>query len=187
MHIFHRPTSRLTSAFLLAVTLLLNACSDPAPGERVDQRPMHGPAPEIVSLEQALQSPVIPTVDLGTMHAAEIEKSLGNGPLCFFAYSVESPPVLAVSNAQDARGRGVIKIHGKLVELEQEQAPDYHALAQPALLGTPGAQVRIALASDGDADALNTGREYPADAVFTLEQGLKVGYRGWYHCTGQNS
>ena len=184
---FQNTALRLPAASLLATSLLLSACGDPAPGEGVEQRPMHEPMPEIVSLDQALQTPVIPTVDLGTMHAAEIEKILGAGPLCFFAYTAGSPPVLAVQNAENGTGRGVIKVHGKLVELQQDAAPDYHGMGEPIALEAGGAQVKVTLAPETDIDGLDPGREYAADAVFTLDQGLKVGYRGWYRCRGSSS
>lgn len=183
----HSNALRLPAASLLATALLLGACGDPAPGEGVEQRPMHEPMPEVVSLDQALQTPVIPTVDLGTMNAAEIEKALGAGPLCFFAYTAGSPPVLAMQNAENDTGRGVIKIHGKLVELRQNPAPDYHSGKGPIVLGAGGAQVKVELAADSDIERIEPDREYAADAVFTLDQGLEVGYRGWYRCRASTS
>lgn len=177
----------LPAASLLATSLLLTACSDPAQRGGAGQALMPDPMPEVVELEQALQSPVIPTVDLAPMHAAEIEKTLGADPWCFFAYTAASPPVLAIRNAGGDAGRGVIKIHGKLVELQQEQAADYQTLAQAAVLETQGGQVRVALASTENLEALTPDKDYAADAVFTLDQGLEVGYRGWYRCDSGSS
>lgn len=182
-----RPASfcLLTVTTLLSLALLLSGCGDPAPGEGVENPLMHEPMPAIADMEDALQTPVILTVDLGTMHRADIERVLGAGPYCFFAYTAESPPVLALTNRDTETGRGVIKIHGKLVELSDEEARDYQALSERAVLTTEGARVEIMLAERGENEPLQPGQQQVADAVFALDQGLHVGYRGWYSCRGQ--
>ena len=80
---FQNTALRLPAASLLATSLLLSACGDPAPGEGVEQRPMHEPMPEIVSLDQALQTPVIPTLTWGPCTLPRSRKSWAPVPCAF--------------------------------------------------------------------------------------------------------
>lgn len=156
--------------------LLLTACGDPAPGEGVKQPLMSDPSPKIVGAREAVGTPDIPTIDPQTLDAAEIEKVLGAGPRCIFAYTAESPPVVALELTNDKSGQGLVKVHGRLVKLAAQRA-EVGGFA----LSADGMSVRIQAAAEAG-DAMPTELA-EADMVFELEQGLRVGYRGWYRCT----
>lgn len=162
----------------LGATLLLAACGDPAPGEGVESPLMQKPMPEIISAQQAIQTPDLPTIDPQTLHESEIEKVLPAGPRCAFAYTAESPPVLAATIAGTNGALGVIKIHGKLVKVTAASILSYEALAAGARFTTDGVIITVTLPEDEDLDSTR----WPADMEFELEQGLQVGYRGWYSC-----
>lgn len=155
--------------------LLLTACGDPAPGEGVKKPLMSDPPPEIIGAREAVNTPDIPTIDPQTLVAAEIEKVLGAGPRCLFAYTAESPPVVALRVTGDTAGQGVVKVHGRLVKLAAQRAE-----AGGFALSADGLSIKIEPAVAGDAMPTEF-RE--ADMLFELEQGLRVGYRGWYRCT----
>jgi hypothetical protein len=160
--------------------LLLTACGDPAPGEGVKTPPMSDPSPKIVSAREAVNTPDIPTIDPQALDAAEIEKVLGAGQRCIFAYTAESPPVVALDVTGDNAGQGVMKIHGRLVKLAAQRTE-----AGGFALSGDGMSVNIEPASAAN-DAMPTElRE--ADMLFELEQGLRVGYRGWYRCSESGS
>lgn len=174
----HRSGSRSLAWKLLTplAALLLTACGDPAPGEGVKKPLMSGPTPEVVSAREAVGTPDIPTIDPQTLDAAEIDKVLGAGPRCIFAYTAESSPVVALELTGDKAGQGVMKVHGLLVKLAAQRAE-----AGGFALSTDGMSVSIKPAEiAGDP---MPAKLTEADMVFELEQGLRVGYRGWYRCT----
>jgi len=155
--------------------LLLTACGDPAPGEAVKEPLMSGPPPKVVSASEAVSTPDIPTIDPQTLDDAEIEKVLGAGPRCIFAYTAESPPVVALEVAGQDAGQGVVKIHGRLVKLAAQRVE-----AGGFALSGDSMSIRIEPAA-GKGDAMPNDLT-EADTLFELEQGLRVGYRGWYRC-----
>lgn len=155
--------------------LLLTACGDPAPGEGVKKPLMSDPPPEVVGAREAVNTPDIPTIDPQTLDAAEIDKVLGAGPRCIFAYTAESPPVVALQVTGDNAGEGVVKIHGRLVKLAAQRAE-----AGGFALSGDGMSVNIEPPAAADDARPTELRE--ADMLFELEQGLRVGYRGWYRC-----
>ena len=179
---FHAARPARAAGALLTASLILAGCGDPAPGEGMKEPLMRGPAPELVSLREAVQTPNITAIDLQTLQRAEIEKVLGKGPYCAFAYTSESPPVLAFIATEGVRG--VIKIHGRLATLGAEQAPQQEALARGVALTTEGGRVEVRTA-DNESASVEAGEARVADLLFELEQGLHVGYRGWYSCPAQ--
>lgn len=170
------PRSLAWKLLLPLAALLLTACGDPAPGEGVKEPLMSGPPPEVVGAREAVNMPDIPTIDPQTLDAAEIDKVLGAGPRCIFAYTAESPPVVALQVTGDNAGQGVVKIHGRLVKLAALRAET----GGFALKGD-GMSIHIDPAATADDPRPTELRE--ADMLFELEQGLRVGYRGWYRCT----
>jgi hypothetical protein len=161
---------------MLVATLLLAACGDPAPGEGMKKPPMSDPQPEIVSARKAVNTPDIPTIDPQTLDTAEIAKVLRGGPLCVFAHTAESPPVVALEATKENGALGVVKIHGRLVKLTVRRT-ESGAFA----LSADGMAVEIKPASNDD--GARSAELHEADMHFELEQGLRVGYRGWYRCT----
>jgi hypothetical protein len=70
-----------------------------------------------------------------------------------------------------------MKMNGVLVALEGGAAADGGA----ALFGTEGAAVALRRLEDAPA-ADDAGGWQPADLVFDLDAGLRVGYRGAFGC-----
>lgn len=165
----------------MAFALLLTACGDPAPGAGVKEPLMRSPLPEVVSGREAINSPDIASIDPQTLDQSEVDKVLGSGPFCNFAYTAESPPVVAIKHdGESGLAKGVVKIHGKLVQLSSEPMAGFSALASGATLAADTVHVVVALDKDGNAKP--NGERAKADLHFELAQGLKVGYRGWYTC-----
>lgn len=161
--------------------LLLTACGDPAPGEGIDFPKAMEPAPQIVSASEALNSANIPEVDLGTMDEAEIAKVIPPGPYCSFAYLKASPPVLAAAISGNGTAVGVIKIHGRLVKVTAQEVR-VEELADGAVFVTKGVRLEVTPDLNQDSTLDDGKRRWPADLIFELEQGLHVGYHGWYSC-----
>ncbi|MBX7271808.1 MULTISPECIES: DUF6692 family protein [Pseudomonadaceae] len=172
----------LPKTIMTTFALALTACGDPAPGEGLDKPTMRPPLPEVVSARDAIGSPDIPSIDPQTLDQAEVDKVLGSGPYCTFVYTAESPPVVAIKHDGESGGaKGVIKIHGKLVQLSSEPTQGYSALFGGASLAAESINVNVALGKDG-AVQKPTGEKSIADLNFELDQGLMIGYRGWYAC-----
>lgn len=168
---------------LVLTVLLVSGCGDPAPGDGVEKAHEKQTMPDVVSASEAVQTPDIPTIDLHTMADAEIEKVIPPGPHCSFAYTSASRPVLVGTVAANGGARGVVKIHGKLVEVSAPRADSLEALTKGATFTAGGLRVTVLphMESNVQQQADKTRRE--ADAILELAQGLKVGYRGWYTCT----
>ena len=121
------------------------------------------------SVEEALNRTLIAGLDLEPLSGAEAAGVIANTSGCRFNRSPESDPILWSASETDA---AAIKLNGVLVDLERsEQAGD-------AQFETAGLTVRIERL-DEDADW-----RQGASLVFELEQGLSVGYRGFYDCSG---
>jgi len=183
MHPCLRSISRTRFAKLLLLpisAMLLSACGDPAPEEGMEKPPMKGPAPVVVGAKEAVQLPDIPTIDPQTLDEAEVRKVLGAGPYCSFAYTAESSPITAFGDPGQgaAAGKGMVKIHGRLVELSAQRAE-----AGTIGLIAEGMKLDINIVEPSGQDDMNATERREADMHFELEQGLRVGYRGWYSCT----
>lgn len=136
--------------------------------------------PEVMSLAEALQSVQIASIDPEPIQAAEADKVVPEGPGCVFRRTAESDPILVVRAPAEAAGlaQGVMKINGELVPLEAEAGAD--TLPSGVAMGTEGGSMIVTLAEE-DAE-LAVGERQEADLVFQLQQGLTVGYRGFYEC-----
>ncbi|MBB4658133.1 hypothetical protein [Parvularcula dongshanensis] len=164
------------AAFLLA------ACGGPAPGEGMDAPMASEPVPEVVPARDAVMTADIPTIDPGTMNEAEIEKVLPEGPRCSFVYTAASPPVLAGAlPAGGGPARGVVKIHGRLVALEGA-VQDFDALRGGTRFASGDVSLEVSPDPQKEGRVRDGVRRRPADMVFRLEEGLTVGYRGWWRC-----
>lgn len=132
--------------------------------------------PELVSAREALAQPDIAKVDLEEMDRAEVAKALGDVPYCAFSYSRHAGPVFAATVNGDT---GVAKVHGRLIALEtmhDADAPD----ALESMRSDPLA-LRVH-ARDGATRARAQRSSIEADALLTLDEGLRVGYGGFYRC-----
>lgn len=172
----------VTSAGLLAGLLMLAACGDPAPGEGIGKRNSAETMPEIVPAAEAIRTAAIPTIDLHTMDEAEYEKVLSEGQRCRFLYTSGGGPVLAASATGGEAATGVVKIHGKLIELKAERVTSFDALLNGATFVADGLRVQVIPDADENFELHDGRTQREADAILELEQGLKVGYRGWYAC-----
>lgn len=169
------------AAILVIPLVLLSACGDPAPGEGMEQPMMQETMPEVVAGPEAINSVEIPGIDLGTLTSAEIDKVLPDGPRCMFSYSAEGPPILAATPVAPDGAQGVVKIHGRLVEVRADSVNGLERLA--ADVRFTAEDIRLDIKPDpDDAGVGQLGQRMPADMEFELEQGLQVGYRGWYKC-----
>lgn len=182
------PNPRLTRFVSLLSALLLSACGDPAPGEGVEKPLLKGPMPEVVSASEAVQNPDVPTIDLQTMEEAEFEKIIPAGPSCTFAYTAESPPVFAGGiAAEGSTAQGAVKIHGKLIQVTTQAVNTFEALADGALFTADGLKFEVTPHPDEGVKEHKGKQRWPASAIFELQQGLKVGYRGWYTCGSEQA
>ncbi len=130
------------------------------------------PTARVSSLDAALASPMIRTLDAQPMTEAELTAGLPGGVACRFTFTTESPAALAVGEA-GGEPVALLKISDDLVRLPQ---------TAPGSFATDGAEVR--LTSPDGAQALGTEPQgqVEATAVLTLEAGLTAGYRGFFAC-----
>tara|TARA_R110002020_G_scaffold109430_15_gene253116 strand:+ start:7900 stop:8352 length:453 start_codon:yes stop_codon:yes gene_type:complete len=142
--------------------------ADVADGNVAD-RIYEDPPAEPGTVETALANTLISTLDLAPMPEAEADRLLESGPRCRFNRSPETDPVLWIDQGT---GTASMKLNGVLVPLEAEGATD----AEATRFLAPGATVTVRRLGD-EAD-------WRADAAleFELDQGLSVGYRGFYRC-----
>lgn len=168
-------------AALAAMALNVAACGDPAPGEGVDKPHEQKTMPAVVSASEAINSPHIPSIDLQSMDEAEYEKVLPGALACSFSYSLSAPPVLAISMAEGPAA-GVVKIHGRLVETHAQHAVTLQTLPEGATFVADGLRLEVIPDRDESIRHRDGTMQREANLVFELEQGLKVGYRGWYAC-----
>lgn len=164
--------------------LLLTACGDPAPYEGIEKPPQAGTMPEVTTAAEAVKSAEVATVDLQTMETAEFEEIIGAGSRCTFSYTSEGSPVFAASMTSQEGAEGAIKIHGKLVRIVAREVKTVDALVQGATFTADGLRVDVSPKPKED-DA--GGQPRQANVVLELEQGLKVGYHGWYTCRKERS
>lgn len=162
----------------------LTGCGDPAPGEGMEKPLAEKPMPEVVPGPVAVGTPDITTIDPAAMDQAEIRKVVPPGPRCSFAYTAASPPVLVGGvAARKASIAGVVKLHGRLVELTAQHAKTVDELGAGAIFTTQGITLTVKPDREEDAEVGESQHRWPADLLFELDQGLHVGYRGWYTCT----
>lgn len=161
----------------------LTACGDPAPGEGMEKPLAEEPMPEVVPGPVAVGTPDITTIDPATMNAAEIDNVVPPGPRCSFAFTAASPPVLVGGvNATGDAITGVVKLHGRLVELAAQHAKTIDELNAGATFTAQGIRLTVKPEREEGGEVGERRRRWPANLLFELEQGLHVGYRGWYTC-----
>jgi hypothetical protein len=145
--------------------------TDPALGES------EAPA-ETGTIEEALGSAQLAGLDVAGLKPEEIETALGNNATCEFRRTNEGEPVLAMAGES-----GAIKLSGVLIPLAAGAPVAAGALDDGARFAAEG--VDISVMPDPGADWTDTEdslRRAEAEMVFHLEQGLRVGYRGFLDC-----
>ena len=139
---------------------------------------------ETGTVDQALDQTLIATLDPAPLKAAEAEQVLAPGPGCEFARTAETDPILVI-RAADGPGptRGVMKLNGKLVALQgQEAATGPEALAGGVTMTAAGVRMSVRRSAEEGGVVGSTLKRSNAELVFELDQGLTVGYRGFYRC-----
>ncbi|RLQ86944.1 DUF305 domain-containing protein [Notoacmeibacter ruber] len=133
-------------------------------------------AAQIVSLDEALSTPEIATLDLQFLNQDEKETVFKEEPVCSFSYTTESRPVLAFGDSGN-ESRALLKISGDLVLLDGRNDNEETGLS----FFTEGASIRI---DAHDGDTLDATASSPQEATLrlTLDAGLQAGYRGYYRC-----
>lgn len=178
---------RLFFAIELIVALgfpWLTGCGDRAPGEGMEKSLVERPMPEVVPGPVAVGTSDITTLDPATMNQAEIGKVVPSGPHCAFVYTAASPPVLVGgAKAKNASITGVVKLHGRLVELTVQHAGTIDELSAGATFTAQGITLTVTPDREEGSEADENQRRWPANLLFELDQGLRVGYHGWYTCT----
>ncbi|WCR09741.1 DUF305 domain-containing protein [Paracoccus stylophorae] len=126
------------------------------------------PPAEPGSVEDALSNTLVSTLDLAPMPEAEADRVLGAPAPCTFNRSPETDPVLWSTEV----GAAAMKLNGVLIALDAESGPQEGATTFSA----PGTTVTVRSLGD-EADWRQNG-----ELVFELDEGLSVGYRGFYGC-----
>ncbi len=135
---------------------------------------------EVGTLAEALDEVLIATLDPAPVHQAEAAEVLEPGPGCRFSRTAESEPILIVRGSNGAGpATGVMKLNGKLIPLESAEAGDLASLATGVVMGAEGVRMAARLSPD---EGSVLGERSNAELVFELEQGLTVGYRGFFSC-----
>jgi hypothetical protein len=126
------------------------------------------PPAEEGTIGVALNNTLIAELDPAPMAKAEAEQILEPGPRCVFNRSPETDPIFWA--AQDS-GQGAMKLNGVLVPLEAaDETEDGFEFAAQGVTMT----IRpLGEEADWRSDA---------ELIFELEQGLTIGYRGFYEC-----
>lgn len=129
------------------------------------------PPAEPGTVEDALARVVVSEVDLAPMPAGEVDRMLETGDRCTFNRSPEDHPILWI--APDG-GSATAKLSGVLLDLAAAGAQQDGQMAFSA----PG--IGLTVRELGEEASWRSN----AELVFRLEQGLEVGYRGFYACGG---
>lgn len=127
------------------------------------------PAAEPGTVEDALSNTLISTLDLAPMPADQALRVLQAAAPCTFNRSPAADPILWAHEG----GVAAMKLNGVLIDLEATGEPQ----AGAATFATAGATVTVRqLGAEAD-------WRQNAELVFELDQGLRVGYRGFYSCS----
>jgi len=136
---------------------------------RVVETIYRDPPAEEGTVEDALSNTLISTLDPAPMPEAEAHGLLGRSSRCAFYRTAESDPVLWVAGDGAA---GAMKLNGVLIALAGRGEMDEDGMR----LTAPG--VTMTVRPLGDEATWRSD----AELVFALEQGLTVGYRGFWTC-----
>lgn len=127
------------------------------------------PPARVGTVGDALRNTLISTLDPSPIPAAEAEQVLQT-TACRFNRSPETDPAFWA----EENGAGAMKLNGVIVPLEAAPAPG----DAEARWAADGVSVSVALLGEESDWRSN------AELVFELEQGLEVGYRGFWSCRG---
>jgi hypothetical protein len=139
---------------------------------------------EIGTVSEALSAPLIAALDPAPLHPAEADNVLEPGPGCQFSRTAEGEPILIARAPAGESGvaQGVMKLNGKLVPLEATEAGGLESLVPGTVMAADGVRMSVRRSPDEGAILGGILQRSNAELVFELEQGLTVGYRGFYTC-----
>ncbi len=132
------------------------------------------PPAEETAASEAVRIADLARTDLEPITDADTQRVLGSAAVCRFSYAPDGAPVAAATTPGAGAGRGLIKLHGRLVPMtvRYPQAPEEgFELSSDA--------VNVAAIAYGG--AARGARE--AEARLQVGHDLEVGYGGFYGCT----
>lgn len=143
-----------------------------------------GEPPQVASLGTALSRPEIAKLDPAPMHESEYDKVLPPAPECRFSLTATSRPVLVARAPAKERvaADALTKISGTLVPLKATSPDGFQGLVSGPTLQADGIRMAVVPVPDEEPEAVDGSQRRKADLLFQLDQGLKVGYRGFYSC-----
>lgn len=124
------------------------------------------------TVRDALENTLVGHLDLAPVPKAEAGRILDAPAGCTFNRSPETDPILWVAGSGS---RAATKLNGILVDLEASGEPQNDA----AKFSAPGMTISVRELGD-EADW-----RQDAELIFELDQGLSVGYRGFYRCAAK--
>ena len=128
------------------------------------------PPAEPGSVEDALNNTLISTLDPSPMPEAEADQVLEATDRCRFNRSPEADPILWTSSDGAA---ATMNLNGVLVALDGTGATEEGGM----VFAADGATVTVRELAEDEADW-----RQDAELVFSLDQGVTVGYRGFWSC-----
>ncbi|ESR23972.1 DUF305 domain-containing protein [Lutibaculum baratangense] len=141
--------------------------------------------PEVASLQEALSRTVIARLDPEPMPHAEADDVVPpDNPDCEFVRTAASDPILVARAGASGPAQGVMKLNGELIALRSEGSDGFDTLLAGPTMTADGVTMAVRHLPDEEPETENGRQEWKADLVFELEQGLTVGYRGFYRCGG---
>jgi len=120
------------------------------------------------TVADALSNTLVSQLDPAYISLAEAEEILGSEPVCAFRRTAASEPILW--SPQDA-DRAAMKLNGVLLSLDSTDASE-------SVMTFASQGVRVDIRPLGPKADWRAGSEL----VFQLEEGLTVGYQGFYDC-----
>jgi hypothetical protein len=170
------PNRIITVILIAIISVGLPACSrSDVPDDMID--PALGfQQPRVIPATEMLPDANIPALDPHTMADAHIEEVIGAGPRCTFHYTSTGDPVLGISQSPILGATaGVVMLNGDLIPLEAGVSQD------GAIVALGADPIRFTI-FPVEASEVN-GKEQ-ARLIFEIVDQLRVGYRGYYGCTG---
>jgi hypothetical protein len=138
--------------------------------------PKPQPQSEEMPAREAARTADLAAADLEPLTEAELQRMLGSGSICRFAYAPDDAAVAAATAPVAGASRGVIKLHGRLVPMNVR----YRTLAGDGFELSSDDVTVVAAAYEGTAG----GEAREAEARLQIGNDLEVGYAGFYTCTG---
>lgn len=168
------PRTYFLRAAAFAV-LMLGACADnDVPGnDRGAATAEPQPPAELANADEAINQAAPGKVYPGTLLPEEIASVIDPDSACRFAYTRAGYPVLAFAPAGTEGGSGVIKLNGKLMELDLQSAD-----GAAAEMSAPGLQISVRRLDD-------SGPRRNAEFLFDLEGATLLRFHGFSDCPKQ--